>query len=379
MGNLILKLQGPAARWVRSSDGSSDASRRGARAEYPYSRSSAAVALHNTFEEPQATPQSGPQSVPQPLPQSVPQPTIQTGPQPTTQTGPQPLSTRGRAVLVPRSNPMFLSLDQRINSRSRSTTVVSVFAHIGIVAFILWAAMAIHTPVVDSSLAKVAPIQFTLYDPPPPPVMPVVKVRGGGGGGGAHQLVAPTRGSLPKIVLKTPIIPLEAPKIVAPKLLIQPAVAIRMPDAQMPKLGVPQTQQVAMASQGGGSANGFGFGLGGGVGSGHGTGQGPGSDRGYGGGVMSVGGGVSAPEVIHSVQPQFTAEARSQNYQGVVAVQLIVDSQGFPQDVRVVRHLGMGLDEEAIAAVKQYRFRPAAYEGRSVSVQMVIDVDFRLD
>jgi TonB family protein len=175
------------------------------------------------------------------------------------------------------------------------------------------------------------------------------------------------------------MIPLEAPKIETPKLLIQPAVAIRMPDTQMPKLGLPQTQQVAMASQGPGGANGFGAGLFGGMGSGHGTGQGPGSDRGYGGGVMSVGGGVSAPEVIHSVQPQFTAEARSQNYQGVVAVQLIVDSQGFPQDVRVVRHLGMGLDEEAIAAVKQYRFRPAAYQGRSVSVQMVIDVDFRLD
>src|ERR1700684_3328210 len=95
-------------------------------------------------------------------------------------------------------------------------------------------------------------------------------------------------------------------------LVIQPLWAILIPDAPMPKLGVPQTQQVAMASQGSGGANGFGFGIGGGVGSGHGTGQGPGSDRGYGGGVMSVGGGVSAPEVIHSVQPQFTAEARSQ-------------------------------------------------------------------
>ncbi len=317
------------------------------------------MALHNTFEEPKTASQSVPQTVPQ--------------------TGPQPISTRGRTALVVRSNPMFLSLDQRINGRSRSTTVVSVLAHIGIVALILWVAMAFHSPVVDSSLATVAPIQFTLYDPPPPPVMQVVKVRGGGGGGGAHHLIAPTRGSLPKIVLKTPIIPLEPPKIETPKLLIQPAVTIRMPDAQMPKLGVPQTQQVAMASQGGGSANGFGFGLGGGVGSGHGTGQGPGSDRGYGGGVMSVGGGVSAPEVIHSVQPQFTAEARSQNFQGVVGVQLIVDSQGYPQDVRVVRHLGMGLDEEAIAAVKQYRFRPATYQGRSVSVQMVIDVDFRFD
>ena len=147
----------------------------------------------------------------------------------------------------------------------------------------------------------------------------------------------------------------------------------------MPKLGAPHTQQIAMTSQGSGGANGFGAGLLGGVGSGHGTGQGPGSDSGYGGGIMSVGGGVSAPQVIHSVQPQFTAEARSQNFQGVVGVQLIVDSQGYPQDVRVVRHLGMGLDEEAIAAVKQYRFRPATYQGRSVSVQMVIDVDFRLD
>jgi periplasmic protein TonB len=367
MGNLIIKLQGPAARWGRLSDGSSDVSPRGARVDYPYSRSSAAVALHDAFEEPQTTAQLGPQSTPG------------TGLQSTTQTGPQPISTRGRTALVARNNPMFLSLDQRINSRSRSTTAASVLAHIGIVALILWAAMAFHSPVVDSSLATVAPIQFTLYDPPPPPVLQVVKVRGGGGGGGAHQLIAPTQGSLPKIVLKAPIIPLEPPKIETPKLLIQPAVAIRMPEAPMPKLGVPQTQQVAMASQGSGGANGFGFGIGGGVGSGHGTGQGPGSDRGYGGGVMSVGGGVSAPEVIHSVQPQFTAEARSQNYQGVVAVQLIVDSQGFPQDVRVVRHLGMGLDEEAIAAVKQYRFRPAAYEGRSVSVQMVIDVDFRLD
>jgi TonB family protein len=147
----------------------------------------------------------------------------------------------------------------------------------------------------------------------------------------------------------------------------------------MPNLGAPNSQQVAMASQGPGGDRGMGVGLFGGIGSGHGTGQGPGSTSGFGGGIMSVGGGVSAPEVIHSVQPQFTAEARSQNLQGVVAVQLIVDSQGYPQDVRVVRQLGMGLDQEAIAAVKQYKFRPAMFDGHPVSVQMVIDVDFRLD
>jgi TonB family protein len=274
---------------------------------------------------------------------------------------------------------MFLGLDQRIRGRSRGSTFVSVTVHVAIIAAVLWLAMVIHNPVVDTSQVA-TPIQFTLYDPPPPPVMPVARVRGGGGGGGAHQLVAPTQGSLPKVVQRAPVIPLEPPKINTPKLLIQPTTTVQMPQNNpMPKLGAPHTEQVAMASQGGGSANGFGFGIGGGVGSGQGTGQGPGSTSGFGGGIMSVGGGVSAPEVIHSVQPQFTPEARSQNYQGVVAVQLIVDTQGVPQDVRVVRHLGMGLDEEAIAAVKQYRFRPAKYEGRSVSVQMVIDVDFRLD
>jgi TonB family protein len=274
---------------------------------------------------------------------------------------------------------MFLGLDQRIRRRSRSSTVVSVLLHVALIAGVLWLAMAVHNPVVDTS-QTVAPIQFTLYDPPPPPVMTVVKVRGGGGGGGAHQLVAPVRGSLPKVVARTPVILLEPPKINTPKLLIQPTTSVQLPqDNPMPKLGAPHSLQVAMTSQGQGGPNGFGFGLGGGVGSGHGTGQGLGSDRGFGGGVMSVGGGVSAPEVIHSVQPQFTPEARSQNFQGVVAVQLIVDTQGFPQAVRLVRHLGMGLDEEAIAAVKQYKFRPAMYEGHAVSVQMVIDVDFRLD
>ncbi len=342
MGNLILKLQGPAPRTTRKVE-----STREARVDYPYNRSSAALKVEEA-----------------PLPQFQ----------------PAPLSMRGRATLVPRNNTMFLSLDQRMRRSSRGSTVLSVFLHVAIIAAILWLAMVIHNPVVDTA-QTVAPIQFTLYDPPPPPVMPVVKVQGGGGGGGAHQLVAPVRGALPKVVeVKEPIVPLEPAKIEHPKLLVQPTAPVRLLQSNpMPNLGAPNSQQVAMVSQGQGGSNGFGAGLLGGIGSGHGTGQGPGSFSGFGGGIMSVGGGVSAPEVIHSVQPQFTAQARSQNYQGVVSVQLIVDSQGAPQDVRVVRHLGMGLDEEAIAAVKQYRFKPALYQGHPVSVQMVIDVDFRLD
>jgi TonB family protein len=147
---------------------------------------------------------------------------------------------------------------------------------------------------------------------------------------------------------------------------------------KLPDFGVAQSPQIVLASQGHGGGSGFGQGQGGGIGAGRGSGVGPGSGGGYGGGLMSVGGGVTAPLVIHSVEPEFTDDARRANYQGSVSMKLIVDSQGNPQDVRLVSHLGMGLDEKAIEAVKQYKFRAAMYQGHPVSVQIVIEVDFHL-
>ncbi len=272
---------------------------------------------------------------------------------------------------------MFRGLDQHLASRSRGTTVVSVFVHGVVIAGILWLAVAIHNPVVSTAQMMVAPI--TLYAPaPPPPIMPVAKIRGGGGGSQAHDVAPPRRAPLPQVA-KTPVILEKVSRIETPKMAVEPTVQITMPQKSvMPNLGMPQSPQVAMASQGAGNQNGFGIGLGGGAGAGHGVGQGPGSRAGFGGGIMSVGGGVSAPQVIHSVEPQFTPQARQADYQGTVAIQLIVDPNGNPQDVRVVRHLGMGLDDEAIAAVKQYKFRPASYQGHPVAVQMIVDVDFRL-
>jgi periplasmic protein TonB len=275
---------------------------------------------------------------------------------------------------------MFRGLDQSASHRDRGAGILSLFVHFEVAsAILLWGMMMTPNRVVQSTDNTIVPIRFTLYDPPPPPVMPVAKVQGGGGGGGAHQLVSPSKGRPPKVA-KIPIVHLEAAKINLPKLQVAPSVQVRLPqDTALPKLGMPQsTQQVALASQGSGSESGFGLGMGGGIGQGRGTGGGPGSDGSYGGGLMNVGGGVSAPRVIHSVEPQFTAEARQADYQGVVGIQLIVDSQGNPQDIRVVRHLGMGLDERAVEAVRQYRFSPAMYQGHAVSVQMIIDVDFRL-
>ncbi len=97
------------------------------------------------------------------------------------------------------------------------------------------------------------------------------------------------------------------------------------------------------------------------------------------GGYHQVGGRISAPEVIHSVEAQFSDEARRAKYQGVCLISLIVDVQGNPQNIRVARSLGKGLDEKAIEAVRQYKFRPAMKDGETpVPVMITIEVNFRL-
>jgi periplasmic protein TonB len=59
-------------------------------------------------------------------------------------------------------------------------------------------------------------------------------------------------------------------------------------------------------------------------------------------------------------------------------VSLIVDAQGNPQRVQVVRHLGKGLDQKAVQAVRQYRFKPAMLHGEPVAVEVNIEANFRL-
>jgi len=274
------------------------------------------------------------------------------------------------------SRPIF-TVDPLAFKRDRTSSAISFVVHAVAITLVLTLALKVHTVVTPERTMIVMPVDFKLT--PPPLTLPVAKVQGGGGGGGAHEVVEPVRGHPPKIVAKMQIMPPQIIRIDRPKLAVEPTETVKMPDSNnLPTLGMAQSPQVALASQGRGSGSGFGQGLGGGIGAGHGSGAGPGSGGGYGGGLMSVGGGVSAPQLIHSVQPEFTDDARRANYQGSVSIKLIVDSQGNPQDVRLASHLGMGLDEKAIEAVRQYKFRAAMYQGHPVSVQIVIDVDFHL-
>src|ERR1019366_6089768 len=122
--------------------------------------------------------------------------------------------------------------------------------------------------------------------------------------------------------------------------------------------------------------DGRGSGYGGGAGAGGGVGRGSGG--GIGGGVFRVGGGVSAPQLVARIEPEYSEQARKAKYQGVVVLSIIVQKDGSVRDIRVVQPLGLGLDEKAIDAVKQWKFRPGMKSGSPVDVQATVEVTFRL-
>jgi len=123
-----------------------------------------------------------------------------------------------------------------------------------------------------------------------------------------------------------------------------------------------------------------GTGLGGGIGSGSGGGLGPGEGGGTGGGAFRAGvNGVGMPTCIYCPDPQYSDEARKAKYQGVVVLMVIITLDGRATNIQVAKSPGLGLDEKAIEAVRQWKFRPAiGPNGKSVPTQVPIEVIFRL-
>ena len=91
-----------------------------------------------------------------------------------------------------------------------------------------------------------------------------------------------------------------------------------------------------------------------------------------------VGGGVSAPALIHKVDPEYTEEARAAHYEGTVMLYVEVGPDGTATNIRVLRSLGLGLDEKAIEAVTQWKFKPGQKDGKPVTVAATVQVNFRL-
>jgi len=82
--------------------------------------------------------------------------------------------------------------------------------------------------------------------------------------------------------------------------------------------------------------------------------------------------------VVSSVAPTFTKEERKEKFTGNVRIHCWVDEQGNPSHVRVDRGVRPDLDEKAVEAVKQYKFKPATKNGKPVKVDLYIEVNFHI-
>jgi TonB family protein len=93
---------------------------------------------------------------------------------------------------------------------------------------------------------------------------------------------------------------------------------------------------------------------------------------------MRVGRGVSPPRLLSKVEPEYSDEARKARLNGSVTLYVVVRPTGHADGIKIIRSLGLGLDEQAILAVERWRFQPGEKEGQPVSVQATIEVNFRL-
>lgn len=279
-----------------------------------------------------------------------------------------------RDVFFPPKLPPLVLESKPIAVPDRMATKMSPSSIAGSVAFyglvILLIAYLIRNHI--SVAAPVKPQLATVIAPDIPPPLPP-KAQTIGGGGGQHDVAPVTPGHLPKFAQEQ-IVPPKAPPTIAPKLAIEPTVVmqkdLKMADNTLPNLGVPNSP----------NRNGFSLGTGNGtgIGAGDGSGIGPGSGGNTGGGPMHVGGGVSRPVITFQPEAEFSEEARKAKFSGNVEVYLWVDESGSPSHIRVVRPIGMGLDEKAIEAVRQYKFKPAMKDGKPVKVDLYIDVNFQI-
>jgi periplasmic protein TonB len=250
---------------------------------------------------------------------------------------------------------------------------------------VLIAAIIVAGTLIGRHVVKAAPapkVTVTLIDPNEIPALKPSKTQvGGGGGGGDRDVLQAGKGRLPKFSLQQMTPPTEVVRNEHPKLPVEPTIVIppqvQLASNNMPNFGDPMSHAM-VPSNGTGSGSGIGSGSGGGIGSGKGPGFGPGEGGGVGGGIYHVGGGVSPPRAIYSPDPEFSEEARKAKYQGTCTLMLIVDTDGRPRNIRVASSLGMGLDEKAIEAVKQWRFEPSMKDGHPVPVEIAVEVEFHL-
>jgi TonB family protein len=197
---------------------------------------------------------------------------------------------------------------------------------------------------------------------------------GGGGGGGEKKPEPPRKAEVAapkKDPISVPTQPDPVPQLKEPP----PETPMTLPFQQMSaaEMTLPGTLNPSNTTS-------TGSGSGSGAGPGTGSGMGPGHGGGFGGGAYRPGSGITLPSVVREVRPAYTADAMRAKVQGSVWLECIVMPDGTVGEVKVTRSLDpiFGLDQEAIKAAKQWRFRPGMRQGEPVPVIITIELTFTL-
>ena len=188
-----------------------------------------------------------------------------------------------------------------------------------------------------------------------------------------RQPAPPRQGTLPQRVTRMFIPPLIQRVNYVPKLML-PAAIDAPPEmhAVVAQIGLPEG--IGNLSAGPGGPNGIGRGTGGIPGDGSGGTFGNGTRD----GVYTPGHGVSMPVPVRTVEPEYSEPGRKARLSGSVLVYAEIDAAGHPRNLKVLRGMGLGLDEKAMEAVAQWLFQPGTKDGKAVSVRATFEVNFRL-
>jgi len=276
------------------------------------------------------------------------------------------------------SKPVAVKYIWGLYGRKKKSWMMSTGLQVGAVVAVL---ALTASPVVQQKVKETVTLIMPTDLAPPPPMKVKPQVIQGGGGGGDRSPLPAARGKLPKFALQQFTPPQQVIANPNAKLTMDPTL-IGPPDLKMPNIDSNQwgdpMAKIGPPSNGPGSGGGIGSGKGGGIGSGSGGGLGPGEGGGVGGGVYRVGGGVTAPSLLQKIEPEYSEEARKAKYQGTVTLYIQVDPNGKAINMRVLHSLGLGLDEKAMEAVKKWKFKPGTKDGKPVTVEAQIEVNFRL-
>ena len=201
----------------------------------------------------------------------------------------------------------------------------------------------------------------------------------GGGSGGLNSPLPVSRGKLPRFderqIAPPALAPVENARLMVEPTLLGPR-DLQVSTLNLEWFGDPLAA-VGPPSHGPGRAGGFGNSKGAGVGPDSGAGYGAGPGGGV-SGVYRIGDGVSLPVLIYRVDPEYSDAARKAKVQGTVALLIEVWPDGRAHNIRLEQGLGLGLDEHALKAVEQWRFKPGLKDGSPVRVRARVVVQFRL-